>query len=68
LKFEPNIENNLFNRPSESHVPVLPTFPTWESTNDVYSYNILRDKGPTKRKVTFGQILTTPLSNLLSEK
>src|SRR6266511_2065429 len=53
-------------RPLSERIPILPTFPTWESTNDTYYYNLLRNKRPGKRKVTFGQTITTPLSNLLS--
>ncbi len=40
----------------------------WESTDDTYYYNLLRNKGPVKRKVTFGQTITTPPSNLLNRK
>src|SRR6266540_3913517 len=47
-------------------IPILPTFPTWESTDDTYYYNLLRNKGLAKRKVTFGQTITTSPSNLLS--
>ena len=36
--------------------------------DDVYYYNILKNKGPAKRKITFGQTITTPPSNLLSGK
>ena len=68
FNFRLNTENNPFYQPSESHVPVLPTFPTWESTDDVYYYNILKNKGSAKRKVTFGQTVTTPPFNLLSRK
>src|SRR6266542_1698396 len=53
-------------RPLSERIPVLPTFPTWESTDDTYYYNLLRNKRPGKRKVTFGQTITTPPSNLLS--
>ncbi len=53
-------------RPLSERIPVLPTFPTWESTDDTYYYNLLKNKGPGKRKVTFGQTITTPPSNLLS--
>src|SRR6266540_6821034 len=55
-------------RPLSERIPKVPTFPTWESTDDTYYYNLLRHKGPAKRKVTFGQTITTPLSNLLSGK
>src|SRR6266545_3851421 len=61
LRFGPN---SL--RPLSERIPVLPTFPTWESTDDTYYYNLLKNKGPGKRKVTFGQTITTPPSNLLS--
>src|SRR6266511_405982 len=54
------------NRPLSERIPIVPTFPTWESTDDTYYYNLLRNKGPGKRKVTFGQTITTPPSNLLS--
>src|SRR6266542_4321391 len=53
-------------RPLSERIPVLPTFPTWESTDDTYYYNLLRNKGPGKRKVTFERTITTPSSNLLS--
>src|SRR6266540_4246581 len=52
--------------PLSERIPILPTFPTWESTDDTYYYNLLRNKGPAKRKVTFRQTITTPPSNLLS--
>src|SRR6266498_2511442 len=52
--------------PLSERIPILPTFPTWESTDDTYYYNLLRNKGPGKRKVTFGQTITIPPSNLLS--
>src|SRR6266540_3073701 len=66
LRFEPNRENIQFD--PIINYPSLLTFPTWESTDDIYYYNLLRNKGPAKRKVTFGQTITTPLSNLLSGK
>ncbi len=68
LRFGLDIEENPFSLSGGSCVPVLPTFPTWESTDDIYSYNILKDKGSVKRKVTFRQTITTPPSNLLSRK
>src|SRR6266542_916973 len=55
-------------RPLTERIPILPTFPIWESTDDTYYYNLLRNKGSGKRKVTFGQTITTPPSNLLSGK
>src|SRR6266498_2173789 len=61
LRFGPDSE-----RPLSERIPILPTFSTWESTDDTYYYNLLRNKGPAKRKVTFGQTITTPPSNLLS--
>src|SRR6266496_1852081 len=61
LRFEPDPL-----RPLSERIPILPTFPTWESTDDTYYYNLLKNKGPGKRKVTFGQTITTPPSNLLS--
>ncbi len=36
--------------------------------DDIYYYNLLRDKEPVKRKVTFGQTITILPSNLLSGK
>ncbi len=66
LRFRPNREDNPFQ--SSNQVPVLPTFPTWESTDDTYCYNLLKNKGSAKKKVTFGQTITTLPSNLLSEK
>src|SRR6266498_3692748 len=66
LRFRPNREDDLFVKPLSERIPILPTFPTWESADDTYYYNLLRNKGPAKRKVTFGQTITTPLSNLLS--
>ena len=68
LRFGPDREENLFSRPLSERIPILPTFPTWESTDDTYYYNLLKNKGSAKRKVTFGQTITTPPSNLLSEK
>ena len=68
LRFKPNIEDNPFCQSTNKQVLTLPTFSTWESTDNAYYYNILKNKGPAKRKVTFGQIITTPLFNLLSEK
>src|SRR6266511_517318 len=61
LRFGPDPLKSLSER-----ILILPTFPTWESTDDTYYYNLLRNKGPEKRKVTFGQTITTPPSNLLS--
>jgi len=66
LRFGPDSRNNQFD-PITNYLP-LPTFPTWESTEDTYYYNLLRNKGPAKRKVTFGQTITTSPSNLLSRK
>ena len=66
LKFGPDRRNNQFN-PITNYPPLL-TFLTWESTDDTYYYNLLRNKGPAKRKVTFRQTITTPPSNLLSGK
>jgi len=68
FRFGPNIKDNPFSKPGGGHTPVLLTFPTWESTDDVYYYNILKNKGLTKRKVTFGHTITTSPSNLLSGK
>src|SRR6266540_3213081 len=67
LRFGPNREEDPIRSLSE-RIPILPTFPTWESTNDTYYYNLLRNKGLAKRKITFGQTITTPPSNLLSGK
>ena len=58
LRFGPDVENNPFRQPTNNQVPILPTFSTWESTNNVYYYNLLKNKGPAKRKVTFGQTIT----------
>ncbi len=66
LRFRPDKEENPFQ--STSQIIVLSTFPTWESTDDTYYYNILKNKESAKRKVTFGQMITTPPSNLLSGK
>ncbi len=66
LRFRPDKEENLLQ--STSRILILLTFPTWKSTDDAYYYNILRNKGLAKRKVTFGQTITTPPSNLLSGK
>ena len=69
LRFRIDIEDNPFSQPRGTHIPILPTFLTWESTDDVYYYNIFnKGKGPAKRKVTFGQTITTQPSNILSEK
>src|SRR6266540_668677 len=61
LRFRPDPLRLLSER-----IPILPTFPTWESTDDTYYYNLLKNKRSEKRKVTFGQTITTPPSNLLS--
>ncbi len=66
LRFEPDRSNNQFN--PITNYPLLLTFSTWESNDDAYYYNILKNKGPAKRKVTFGQTITTLSSNLLSGK
>ncbi len=68
LRFRPNAEENPFRQSINNQVLILPTFPTWKSTDDIYYYNILKNKGLAKRKVTFGQTITTPPSNLLSGK
>src|SRR6266498_4483148 len=68
LGFGPNQDKDLYIKPLSERIPILLTFPTWESTDDTYYYNLLRNKGPAKRKVTFGQTITTPPSNLLSRK
>ncbi len=68
LRFGPDKKENPFSRPLSEQILVLPTFPTWESTDDTYYYNLLNRKEPAKRKVTFGQTITTPPSNLLSGK
>jgi len=70
LRFRLNIKENPFQLLSGGHNPILPTFPIWESTDDIYYYNILKnkDKEPTKRKVTFGQTLISQPSNTLSGK
>src|SRR6266511_3648046 len=61
LRFGPDSK-----RPLSERIPIYLTFPTWESTDDTYYYNLLRNKGLGRRKVTFGQTITTPSSNLLS--
>ncbi len=67
LRFGPDRQESLYQ--STSRVSILLTFPTWESTDDLYYYNILKRKEePAKRKVTFGHTITTPPSNLLSGK
>ena len=68
FRFRPDFRDNPFDQPNRNQVPILSTFPTWESTDDVYYYNILKNKGPAKRKVTFEQTITILPSNLLSEK
>jgi len=42
----------------------------WESTDDSFYYNILKNKNSksAKRKVTFEQTLTTRSPNILSEQ
>src|SRR6266542_1818212 len=32
--------------PLTERIPILPTFPTWESTDELYYYNLLKNKGP----------------------
>ena len=68
MRFEPNRQENLFSQPQSERISILPTFPTWKSTDDTYYYNFLRNKGLAKRKVTFGQTITTLPFNLLSRK
>ena len=68
LRFRLDIKDNLFQQSSNNRALILPTFSTWKSTDDAYYYNILKNKGSVKRKVTFGQTITIPPSNLLSEK
>jgi len=68
LRFRPDREKDLFSKPLSEQILILPTFPIWKSTDNIYYYNLLRNKGPAKRKVTFGQTITTPPSNLLSRK
>src|SRR6266540_3386745 len=66
LRFGSNREENPYNKLFSERIPILPTFPTWESTDDTYYYNLLRNKRLGKKKVTFGQTITIPPSNLLS--
>jgi len=66
LRFRPDREENPFN--PIINYPSLLTFPIWESTDDTYYYNLLKNKGLAKRKVIFGQTITIPPSNLLSGK
>ncbi len=68
LRFGPDREENLFSKLLSEQIPILLTFSTWESTDDIYYYNLLKNKGPAKSKVTFGQTITTLSSNLLSGK
>ena len=68
LRFRPNREDNLFQSSNKDQVPILLTFSTQKTTDNIYYYNLLKNKRPAKRKVTFGQTITTPSSNLLSEK
>ena len=68
FRFGSNIENNPFRKPNGSSQPVVPTFPMWTSTDDTFYYNFIKNKnkGPAKRKVTFGQTLITQLPSILS--
>ena len=68
LRFRSDRKENLFSKSLSERILILPTFPTWESTDNIYYYNLLKNKGSAKRKVTFEQTITTPPSNLLSEK
>ncbi len=68
IRFRPNTEDNPFCQPTNRQVPVLSTFSTWESTDNVYYYNIFKNKGLARRKVTFRQTIITFPSNLLSRK
>ena len=67
LRFGPDREKNLFVKPLSERTPILPTFSNWESTDNIYYYNLL-NKGSAKRKVTFRQSIITLSSNLLSKK
>ncbi len=49
-----NTEDNLFQQSSKNWALILPTFPTQKLTDNIYYYNILKDKGLVRRKVTFG--------------
>src|SRR6266540_3543783 len=44
LRFGPNREEDPI-RPLSERIPILPTFPTWESTDDTYYYNLLKNRG-----------------------
>jgi len=70
LRFGKDIEDNLFHQLNESCKSVIPTFLTWDLTDDVFYYNILKnkDKGPAKRKVTFEWTLIIQSPSILSGK
>ncbi len=68
LRFRSDRKDNPFQSSSRNQVPILPTFSTWKATDNKYYYNLLKNKGPAKRKVTFGQTITISPSNLLSGK
>ncbi len=55
FRFRIDIEDNPFQQSGGNYKLILLTFLTWESTEDVYYYNILKnkDKRSAKRKVTF---------------
>jgi len=46
------------------------SFPMWTSIDDIFYYNIIKnkDKGSAKRKVTFGQTLITQSLSILNRK
>ncbi len=46
------------------------TLPTWRTTDNTFYYNFIKNKnkGPAKRKVTFGQTLTTQSLNILNRQ
>ena len=60
LRFGPDKKENPFSRPLSEQILVLPTFPTWESTDDTYYYNLLNRKEPAKRKVTLDKLSLLP--------
>src|SRR6266540_2977467 len=44
LRFGPDRKENPFSKPLSERIFILPTFPTWESTDNIYYYNLLRNK------------------------
>ena len=74
LRFGLDSLDNPFEKTSSHYKPTnitfLSSFLIWTFIDDSFYYNLVKnkDKKLAKRKVTFGQTLTTQLPNILSER